>query len=180
MHTHVRRWNRRTSEELGAEFSKDLQTIAGYLTRAKQSNDKVMGELNEGSKGMLALMEDRQSLETSHPHLNTQHDPQASAGDGAEVKTRMEVGGDKDTNHDNNHNNTNDREKPRKSTTPLAPEAQKLAALLDGLSKHLMTRQTLLQNYTDKAGSMQSNIQSHLLKELNKKDPGYIVEQVSE
>ena len=73
------RWNRRSSEQLTAQFQRDLDIIRKYLQEADRSNAKVKTELEQQGGALLdVLKQSRQQLDSRLPH-NSQMTAQSSA-----------------------------------------------------------------------------------------------------
>ena len=71
------RWNRRPSEQLTAQFSRDVDIVRKYLQEADKSNAKVKAELERNAAALDALMQPRQQIDARLPH-NTQVAAQSS------------------------------------------------------------------------------------------------------
>ena len=72
------RWNRRTSEQLTAQFKRDVDIIKKYLTEADKSNVKVRNELERNGGVLDALRQSRGQIDARLPH-NTLVSAQSSA-----------------------------------------------------------------------------------------------------
>ena len=72
------RWNRRTSEQLTAQFKRDVDIIKKYLAEADKSNMKVRSELERNGGVLDALQQTRGQIDARLPH-NTLVSAQSSA-----------------------------------------------------------------------------------------------------
>ena len=72
------RWNRRGSEQLTAQFKRDVDIVRKYLAEADKSNGKVRGELERNAGVLEALRQSRQQIDARLPH-NTLVSAQSSA-----------------------------------------------------------------------------------------------------
>ena len=72
------RWNRRTSDQLTAQFKRDVDIIKKYLGEADKSNLKVRSELERNSGVLDALQQGRGQIDARLPH-NTLVSAQSSA-----------------------------------------------------------------------------------------------------
>ena len=72
------RWNRRTSEQLTAQFKRDVDIIKKYLQEADKSNAKVRSELERNGGVLDALRQSRGQIDARLPH-NTLVNAQSSA-----------------------------------------------------------------------------------------------------
>ena len=86
------RWNRRSSDQLAAQFHRDLDIISKYLAEADKSNAKVRAELERNAAVLDALHQTRQQIDARMPH-NTQvaaQSSQAKRDAGARLHTLLD------------------------------------------------------------------------------------------